>query len=432
MRFVIPVVLENVFTNSVSLIYSSITGRITGTALTAIGVVNQATNLLAALFCVFTMGAGILTARQVGRGDEAAASRTVEQTLLFSPILSGLLTAMLLGCLNPLIRLLFPGAGNMLVKEGRLYLRFMLFGLPGLVICNACVGVLRAAGDSRSALISTVFTNLVQIGLAYLLITRMDLGIKGAAIAVLVCRYAGCAYAVAAVLRAQRGFRVRPGSVLKPDRAVLKHIFRVGLPVSLDQVAVHAGYVLINSFVVSIGETEAGIVQVLNAVLLFTGVCQNIGISCATTLVGQRAGAGDLPDARRMSVRILTVLELISMALCAASVIFSDFCAGCFAGSEAIRKGSADFMWIMIPYCFVAVGCNVCEPSGRAGGEVNYTMLCTVLCVWLIRVPLSWLCLKVWDLGAKGVYAANITALTVRFALAFFRILCPSWGKKEI
>lgn len=432
LRFTLPVVIENIFTTSVSMIYSSVTGGISKSALTAVGVVNAAMSMIVALFSVVTTGSAILTARQTGKGDSAAASHTVEQTLFLTPILSLTVMALLFAAMDPVLRLLLPGAGSGLMGEGRKYYIFMLLSLPALILTNASAGVLRAAGDSRTALFGTVLSNLVQIGCAWLCITRLEMGILGAALAPLTCRWVSAVFLTRMVMKSHRGFSVDVRRVLRPDRQTIRHIFTVGLPTSVDQLAVQLGYVSINSMLVSIGETEAGVVNVLNAVLMFTGINQTIGSTVSTTLVGHLTGAGKVSSARRTSMRILLITELVSFGLCVPAVVFNRFFAGLFAKDTVIMTQAADFLWIMFPYCFVAVGCNVCEPSERAGGEVRYAMLCTVLCVWLIRLPLTLLFCKVWNMGVPGVYAANMTSLVIRFALAFFKILSPKWGKREI
>ena len=65
-RFTLPVIAENIFTASVSLVYSAVTGAISAGALAASNVANQAMNLVFALFTMLTTGSAILVARATG------------------------------------------------------------------------------------------------------------------------------------------------------------------------------------------------------------------------------------------------------------------------------------------------------------------------------------------------------------------------------
>ncbi|MBR4234736.1 MAG: MATE family efflux transporter [Clostridia bacterium] len=432
-RFILPVIAENLFTAAVSLVYSSVTGAISASALAAVGVGNQALNLVATLFAMLSTGSAIITARRTGEGDAAGASRTVEQTLFLAPVLSVIALLTLLASSTPAMKLLMPGAEGTFLREGTVYFRTLLLSLPALVISNACAGVLRASGDSKNALVGTVITNVVQLALLSAFTSKKpEMGVLAPGLATLLCRCAGGAYLLWAVLRQHRSFRVSLRRALTPDRAEIRHILSVGLPACLDSFAVQLCYVVVNSLLVSLGKLEAGIVNVLNAVLIFTGVTQGMGSAISMTLVGQSVGAGDIKRARKRMHRILLASELVAFALCVPTLVIPDVCAGFFTKDADILRGASEFMWIMFPYCFAAVGVNVCEPSARAGGSMLFTMAETVLCVWLIRLPLTYLLCIVLGKGVKGIYWANISALSVRFALSFAKIHTKNWGTGKL
>ena len=431
-RFVLPVIAENAFTVSVSLIYSAITGAISLGSLAAATVGNQAMNMVTALFAALTTGSAILTARLTGKQDEDAASRTVEQTLLLIPMLSVLATAILLASSSFTIRVLMPGAKGEFLQEGSLYYRVILLSVPFTVMMNAAAGILRAAGQSRVVLVGTVISNAVQLLMVYLLSSVLEMGLKGVALATVLCRVAGSVYLTAVLLRNQRGFRIKAGNIFHPDGSVIRRIFSVGLPASVDSIAVQFGYVVINSLLVNMGRNYASVVSVLNSVLVFTGITQGIGAAVSTTLVGHKIGAGDIKGARRTLNRILISCELVSFILCVPAVLFSFFSAGLFSRDADVILAAGSFMWIQIPYCFSAVGVNVCEPAVRVGGDVRFAMINITVCVLLIRLPLTYLFCILWDFGVAGVYAANIASLTTRFALDYLRIRSDNWGKREL
>ena len=431
-RFTLPVIAENIFTAGVSLVYSAVTGAISPGALAASTVANQAMNLIFALFAMLTTGSAILVARSTGRGDREEAARTVEVTI-FMGLISGIsVTVLLLVTSSTVMKLLMHGAEEDFFNEGMVYYRLILLSVPPVVISNSAASVLRAAGNSRQVLASNVITNLVQLVCVWLFTSVMELGIRGAALATVICRYVNAVYLVLALISNRRGFHIDWIRIFKPAISVIKHIFTVGFPASIDSLSIQLAYVIVNSMLISIGKMEAGVVSVLNSVLIFTGVTQGIGSAAATTLVGHRIGAGEIESARRKSRSILFVCETVSMVLCIPTVAFPSFCASLFSDDANIISAAADFMWVLFPYCFVAVGVNVCEPSARVGGEVRFTMLAIVLCVWLIRLPLTYLLAIKLKLGVKGIYAANTLSLGTRFLLSYTKIGGSSWGRKEL
>ena len=431
-RFVLPVIAENMFTASVSLVYSAVTGAISADSLAASQVGNQAMNVISALFCVLTTGSAILAARLTGRGDYKNASMTVEQTVLLSPAFSVAVTALLLLFTPFIMTLLMPGAEEAFLREGTDYFRMILLSVPFLVFSNAASGILRAVGQSRGVLFGTVITNLTQL-LGLFLFTRVwPMEVKGVALASVLCRAAGSAYFLIMLFKNHRGFKLMPRRMLRPDAATIKRIFRVGLPACVDGLAVQTAYLVINSMMVGMGGINAQVAGVLSSVLLFTGITQGIGSAVSTTIVGQTVGAGDIQGARVHMRKTLLYCEGVSMLLCLIALLLPHAGAGLFTRNEAIRSAASAFMWIQIPYCIAAVGVNVCEPALRVGGDVRFAMLSISLCVLLIRLPLTYLLCVRLGMGVRGVYYANVLSLGTRFVLSYIRINGNKWGKTEL
>lgn len=429
LRFTLPVIAENIFTTGVGLIYSAIVGGISASSLAAMGTGNQAMNLVVSLFAVITTGCVVLTAQLTGRGDIPRASRVVEHTLLLAPASALVVTVVLLAASAPLMRLLMPGAQADFLKEGTDYFRMLLLSLPGLITMNALTGLLRASGESRLALFNSILINVVQIAAAYIFINKMDMKIMGAGCAYVVCRYVGTIAMVLAVFGHHRGFKVERARIFRPSMPVVREILRVGLPTSVDSFSVQAGYLLNNSLLIGLGVRAASTYNVMSTIVTFTGVCQGIGSASATTLVGQRVGAGDLPGARRRVNAILLYTFIATTVLCLVACLFPRFFAGLFSSDPDVISDSARILWLILPFCYFAVAVNVTEPSTRAGGDTKYVMLTCSACVWLIRLPLTWLFCYPLKLGVAGVWLANLISLVARTILNLTRIYSRKWGR---
>ena len=432
MRFTMPVIAENIFTTGVGLIYSAIVGGISASSLAAMGTGNQAINLVVALFAVITTGGVVLTAQLTGRSDIPRASRVVEHTLLLAPASALVITVVLLAVSAPLMRLLMPGAQADFVKESTDYFRMLLLSLPGLITMNALTGLLRASGESRIALLNSILINVVQIAAAYLFINRMGMKIMGAGCAYVACRYAGAIAMVIAVFGHHRGFRVEPSRIFRPSMPVVREILRVGLPTSVDSFSVQAGYLLNNSLLIGLGVRAASTYNVIATIVTLTGICQGIGNTSAATLVGQKVGAGDLPGARRRMNAILLYTFIATTVLCLVACLFPRFFAGLFSSDPDVISDSVRIMWLILPFCYVAVSVNVTEPATRAGGDTKYVMLTCSGCVWLIRLPLTWLFCYPLKMGVAGVWLANMVSLVARTVFCLARVYGRKWGQKPL
>ena len=83
LHFTIPVVIDNFATTSIGLLYSALVGKISSSALAAVGLANSTINVLISACAVLTTGSAILMARHVGAADREEASRTIEQSIFF-------------------------------------------------------------------------------------------------------------------------------------------------------------------------------------------------------------------------------------------------------------------------------------------------------------------------------------------------------------
>ena len=433
MRFIVPLVIENLLSMSVTMIYSSLTGAISSSSLAAVSVGNQAIAMLMTVLAAVVTGSAIIVARQTGKGDYGAASRTVEHTLLLS-FSSGLVLTLALWAGTPLLmRLFMPGAEANFLWEGTVYFKINLISIPVLVLGNSLSSVLRAVGDTRSAAVATFISGSSQLIAVFILTDSrlLNLGIVGVAYSNVVCRYCSTAFLIWNVLKHTDRFCVDKKRILKPDRENIGRIVRVGVPSSIDSLAVQLGYVVINSLIVSQTLTVS-VNSVMGAVLTFTGFFQSVGSNTATTFVGRAAGAGDMPGARKSALSIFFIAEILSLVLCIPVIVCPGFCAGLYTSDPDTLKEATRVLWLLIPYGVVAVGVNVADPAVRVGGDVKYVMRNTIICVWAIRLPLTYLfCLKL-NMGAAGVYTANIISLFCRTAASMYRINSPVWGKKEI
>lgn len=431
-RFTVPVIAENIFTSLIGLVFSSVLGGISASSLAAAGTGNQIISCVSALFSAVTTGTSVLVALNTGKQKPAETAKVVEQSILLVPVVSVTLSVLLYIASSPLIRVLMPGADAEFFKEGLDYYRMLLLSLPGLMATNTFSSILRSSGDSRSALICTLFSNIVQILSAVLFIRVLGLGIAGAGLAYVVCRYAGGAALLFAVRRHHRHFMISLRNALIPDKNVIREIIRVGLPSVGDGIAVHSGYLLINSLLIDLGKDISSVYNVIAALIGFTGISQAIVSISITTISGQKIGAGKLREARKSHMLIMSLGIAFSAFLSFALMLWPTFFAGLFTKDAIIRQESAKVIWLSLLFVIPAVGVNASEPAARVGGMGKGVMLSASLCVWLIRVPLTWLFCYPLNMGVIGVYLANTIACYARMFIAIFMVRTKKWGLKTV
>lgn len=431
-RFAIPVAVENLLTQVISMLVPALIGGISGSALAAVGLVNQAVTMLTMVFSLMSVGGAALLARSIGAGNADEASRIAEQNILLTALASLALTAALLAGATPAVRLLMPAAEAGMFGEAVVYFRYMMISFLPMMINTVIASLLRAAGDSRGPMAATTAVNLIQAASALVLIRWMNMGIDGAGLSYVIARLAGMALVCWLLIRHRSGFRVRWKRILRPHLPTWGRTLRIGLPTSLETTLVQAGYLIANSMIVGLGTHDATVYQITNTLYNFAAYPQGICGPILISFVGRALGAGDLPGARRtmngifwtgMAVQILFAL-IVSLNIGPLSRLYTQ--------DAAVLAECRITIWYMFVLCIPAVAINALDPALRTGGDTRAIMLYTIFAVWAIRVPLTWLMCYRMDMGVAGLFTANIISLIFRATCSQVRLRTGRWIHKNV
>ncbi len=432
MRFVVPVTIENMVTVLIGIVFSTLMGRISPSALAATNTANLLVGLYVSAFSLLSVGSAVLTARLIGARETRDASRTVEQSILLTGALSVLLTVVSMFGAALLMRVSMPKADAELFSESVRYFRILCLSIPGLMLWNVLMSVLRASGNSRAPLATAVVVNLSQLLFAYLFIVVIPLNITGAALSFVLCRIIGGAMALFLTLRNRHSFFVRVRNIFHPHAETIRRIVKIGLPTTFEQTFIQIGYIVANALVVGLGTAQATVYNVANSLNSFACIPLSIAAAVSTTFVGQLIGAKRQREAKRFGLKLLIGFMPVVLGFYFAVALLSSRLSGFYTGDPAVVSGAVDASWFLIWYAVPVMSVNVVDPCLRAGGDVKYVMFQTFLGVWLVRLPLTWLFSYVMGMGITGVYLANILSLAFRAAIGLVRYGREKWLYRKV
>ncbi len=431
-RFVVPVIAENMFTIATTMITTQVISTISSSALAAIGMANTVWNVIVALFSVVTTGTVLLVARQIGAEQYEEASDTIEQSILLS--IAGSLLISIVGVISAtgLLRLLMPTAEEALFMEAVRYYRIVLLSLAGLVTTSMLSGVSRGMGDSRTPLVANTTMNLSLVLFAWLFVNRLHMEEIGAGLAYVGCRLIGIAIMLYSIIGRNRLLHIRIREIFKPHFDTIRHICMIGLPVSIESIFVQVGYLVAGSMSIALGTFRSTVYQVMNTLTNFTSIPQAICAAITMTAVGHLLGAKKEKDSRKAANFIYIAGMVTSAVLVAGLFLGGRFFVSIYSSDEAVIQKTIENFWILIPYTAVCMGVNCTDPQLRAGGDVRFVMCSTLIAVWVIRLPLTYLFCFILDWGEMGIYAANTIALLQRALVGIVRRSGKKWIKKTV
>ena len=429
LRLAIPSAGETMLHMLVMLVITYLVGHLGPASLAAVGLSWQISLTVMILFTAIGTGATALIARMVGAEDWVGANRVVRQAFLVA-FGAGLAATLVFVCFAESLLVLMGAEGDVLT-QGVDFLRAVssVFIVSAIMfIGHACM---RGAGDMRRPLLITIVVNLLNVGVAWVLVNGVGpfpaLGVFGAGVGSSIGRAAGGLLVFVILLRGRAGLRLQWGEGF--DWSLIRRMARIGLPAAVDQVAHRLGMLVFVRTIAALGTVSFAAHQIaLNAES--TSFMPGWGFAiAATTLVGQGLGARDARRSERDAMLAFYIALAFMSVMGVAFIIFAPQIIGIFTeDADVIVAGSTPLRVIGLVQPLLAA-MMVFSGALRGAGDTITPMLVNAGSVWLIRVP-GCLLVTLWlGWGLTGVWAVMGLDLAVRGTVMFVQFRRGRWKK---
>lgn len=353
-RFALPIaatgILEQLFNASDIAVVGNFTGAQRTAAVAAVGANSPVIGLIVNLFIGIALGANVVIANAIGRGDKATIRRAVH-TSIVTALVGGALVAVLGEVIaTGLLSLLNVPADVYPLAEQ--YLRIYLIGMPVILLYNFEAAIFRSIGDTRSPLIALALSGVLNVLLNLFFVIVLHMTVNGVAIATVLSNAVSSAILFRKLLRSDTSIRVERQE-LRIDWAVLRRILQIGLPAGIQSAVFAVSNIVIQSAINSLGKiVMAASSAAFNLEIIAYDVLNAFSQAC-TTFVGQNYGAGQLKRCRKT-----LALCLIEDALASGTAILLVLFSGKFLLSlfnndpQVIDIGYTRLMLIFTAYIF--------------------------------------------------------------------------------
>jgi putative MATE family efflux protein len=437
----IPILVEQTLIQTMVLANAGMAARAGTATAGAVGLASSFANVLANLFSALALGGTVAVSRARGAADPAAARAAAADTLRLAAAVGagvGLAVALLA---RPLVGLLYAAAVPELRRLAADYLFWAALGWPAFALALAASGVLRGAGDPRTAMAANVAMNLANVLFGRLLIFGLEFGgiiivpafgAAGAGAAISLARAFGVLLFLPALFGSGGALRLRRRDFRRTGRTARRTILNVAWPAAVEGLAFNGGKLLTQTYVAALGAVSVGADFVASAAAGLLQAPVSSLQTALTPLVGVELGARSPEGASKM---IGLALKLSTAALVAVSVpgfVFADRLVGsASADPEVVALGAK----LLRCYCVVAPvlwAGSFLVPSGlRGGGDGRFVMGVALGSMWAVRVGLGWLLALPAGLGILGVWIAMMSDWLVRLACFAWRLRSGRWLRRS-
>ncbi|MEZ4522202.1 MAG: MATE family efflux transporter [Thermomicrobiales bacterium] len=433
-----PSILENFMQAALGFITTLMVARLGSAAVAGVGTASQVQVIVITAFFAVSMGTTVLIAHAFGAGRiDTEGDAIVKQSTIAGLILALVLTPLTVLLAAPVMRGL--GAEPDVVSEGAKFLQITSLSFIFMAIMFILSGALRGVGDTRTSMVVTAFMNVINIALVYALVFGFlfipELGVTGAALAMVFSRGVGAAIMWLLLWQGRRGLTISGRDGWKLNWQRLKRLADIGLPSMGESVLRSGGQIVFVIVVFMLGTAvTAGNQVAQNA--MFLSMFPGFGFSmAATSLVGQSLGARNPERARKVG---MTATRWCLAWMSAMGVIFfvfahpimefaasgDDKAAIVTAGVDALRLIA--FIQPPLAIGFVMAGIL------RGAGDTRFPMYSTSLTMWLLRVPLAYLFGVVFDWGLQGIYVAMMLDTVVLMVMNLWRYRQGDWMMRNL
>ena len=357
LAFAWPMLVGNLFQQFYNLADAAMVGQfVGGNALAAVGSSSTVINFILSVLLGLTTGASIVISQYYGARQEESLKRAVSTSILFLGGLSILI--MVAGYLAVPTFLHLLDTPQNIFEDAVLYLRILVIGMVFPIYYNMYAAYLRALGDSKRPLYVLIFSTILNLGLNYLMIVPMGMGVAGAAWATVISQTAACIVCYFYATRTAAVLRVRK---LCFDREIFWVILRFSVPAAIQMSMTSLANLTIMRLVNGFGsQSIAGYTTAVKVDQLAIMPISNAS-QAAAMFIGQNIGAGREDRAHQGLRSSMLLMVGVAVVLSVCIVIFGAPLMSLFINSgdpdaaEIIRYGSNYISIIAVFYVLFAL-----------------------------------------------------------------------------
>lgn len=383
------------------------------------------------------VGGGSAISRRIGARDKAGVDNVALHTFVIMLILTIALTAFGLIFLRNLF--MYSGAGNT-TELGVEYSRVIFGGSFVFFFTNVANSILRSEGDSKRAMKAMILGSGLNIVLDPIFIYILGLGVTGAALATVI------SYASSGLLmfywffikkNTYVSFRFR---FFKFDRAIVKDIFRVGIPSSIEQLALALTALIMNFVIATVGSTDGVAVYATAWRVTSIAVSPLIGISIAVVSIsGAAFGEKNFKKTRSVLIYAIEVGFFVEAVIAAAVYLFAPDIAAVFTYAESSARIAPELTRLLkimtVFYPVVAFG-MLSGSLFQGAGKGTSTLIATLLRSLVMTIFFSLLFAFGFDWGLLGIWwgltVGTVIGSMVAFVWAQTYLRCMIKAKEKI
>lgn len=424
----LPIMAANLLQSLYNLADTYFLGSLGAEAVSAPSITNNISSFLIVFGMGFSLAGTTMIGQVYGRTKQRGEilDKLASQVFLINVSLSLVISIAGILITKPLCRL-------MSVPEGITfdftvtYMRLMFVGIPFMFIDQILRSTMQGMGDTVTPLLIQSITVGLNFVLDPIFIFVFDLGVAGAAHATNIARFISAFVSLIILFSGRKGIRVSFRN-MRPDKAILSKIFRIGFPSAVGQAISNLGFAVIQGVTNSFGPAVIAAFGIGSKITNFftmpaMGISQGVQV-----LASRKLGEGDFKSASKVvkvALISIAVFITIGMGLC---MVKGELVMQFFVQDEDVIFYGQQYFDV-VTFSVIVFGIyTVITGAFNAGGKTKYTMWANILRLWGVRVPFAYI-LPIF-FGTYGLWFSMFASNVIAFLALIYPFVKGKWKNR--
>lgn len=443
MAIAIPMILQNLITNFVSMLDNIMVGQIGTAPMNGVSIANQLIFVFNITVFGGVSGASIFGTQFFGKKDKEGQKYTFRFRIIMAIVLIMVFASVFYFAGQSLLSLFISENDEAILRTetlnyGMEYLRIMLVGLIPFAIGQAYASVVRECGETKIPMIasmSAIGVNLVlDYGLIFGKLGMPCLGVKGAAIATVVAKTVEALVVIIWTHVNTEKISCAQGlyKSMRIPASLAGKIVAKGLPLLCNEFLWSLGMSVIAQCYSVRGLTVVGARNIAGTMInLFNVFFVQMGAAIGI-IVGAKLGANKLEEARadadKLNFFSVAVTAGMTLIMIPVAYVFPMF----YNTESEIRTLATFFIIIQAIAMPMWSYTNACYFILRSGGRTGITFLFDFVYTWVVMIPLAFALANFTSLEIHLLYVVVTFSELIKVVVGFFMVKSGVWVRNIV
>jgi MATE family, multidrug efflux pump len=420
----------------VSLVDTAMVGRLDEAqyALAAMGLGVLATWALISFFSSLATGTHVIVARKYGEKDYVGCAITLNNSLILG---------FTIGCVVAVIGVLasdkiahFFAVDKTVGDYAAQYIFYRFLGIPFFLISVAYRGFFFGISKTKIFMVSGIVTNLLNIFFNSIFIYgnlgMPRMGLAGAGLASSLATLFDFFFYLTIILLPSYRHKFKNFSNFKFDKIIIKMIYKISFPVSLQNVFILIGFLLFVVITGLIGVHQQAATQAVISTLFISFLpCFGFGIA-VQTLVGNNLGSGQITRAKIYGFETAKIATYYTLLLGLIYIFLPNIVLLLITTDSSIIEVAKPALRVAgFAQIFYATGV-VLANGLQSAGKMVYVMKAEVITNIFVFVPLAYFLGVFLHLGLVWAWAALPVYIIIYSSVILLKFRRGDWYNERI